>query len=141
MDQRIISNIPEEYHVAEDIPVTEPERQAFFLERIHTYVEQNRAEGRSLRYAIVTFGCQMNAYDSERMKGLLEQMGYEEAPEEEADLVIFHTCTVRENANQRLYGHLGQLKPLKQQNLNMIIELCACMMQQQSIVAYILKCA
>ena len=55
MDQRIISNIPEEYHVAEDIPVTEPERQAFFLERIHTYVEQNRAEGRSLRYAIVTF--------------------------------------------------------------------------------------
>ena len=139
MDQRIISNIPEEYHVAEDIPVTEPERQAFFLERIHTYVEQNRAEGRSLRYAIVTFGCQMNAYDSERMKGLLEQMGYEEAPEEEADLVIFNTCTVRENANQRLYGHLGQLKPLKQQNRNMIIGICGCMMQQPEIVSYIRK--
>ncbi len=139
MDQRIISNIPEAYHVLESIPEKEPERQDYFLELCRTYVQQNLAEGRPLRYAIVTFGCQMNAYDSERMKGLLERMGYTEAPEEEADLVIFNTCTVRENANQRLYGHLGQLKPRKLKNRNLLIGICGCMMQQPEVVEYIRK--
>ena len=137
MDQRVISNIPEEYHVEEPIPASEPERQEFFIRLCRNYVETNRAQGRQLTYAIVTFGCQMNANDSDRMRGLLERIGYVEAPEKEADLVIFNTCTVRENANTRLYGHLGQLKPRKRENRNFMIGLCGCMMQEPSVVAKI----
>ena len=134
MDQRIISNIPEDYHVSEPIPVTEPELQDFFIRLCRNYIERNQAEGRRLSYAVVTFGCQMNAHDSDRMRGLLERIGYEEAPEKEADLVIFNTCTVRENANTKLYGHLGQLKPRKKENRNFMIGLCGCMMQQPEVV-------
>ena len=139
MDQRVISNIPEEYNVNEPIPAREPERQDFFLRLCRNYIETNRAQGRQLTYAVVTFGCQMNANDSDRMRGLLERIGYVEAPEKEADLVIFNTCTVRENANTRLYGHLGQLKPRKRENRNFMIGLCGCMMQEPSVVAKINK--
>jgi len=139
MDQRIISNVPEEYRVEEPVPAAEPERQEFFLEQCRHYYEAQKAEGRTLSYAIVTFGCQMNTYDSERLKGILERIGYTEAPEKEADLVIFNTCTVRENANQRLYGHLGQLKPRKKENPNFLIGLCGCMMQEPDVVEKIRK--
>ena len=62
-------------------------------------------------YKIVTFGCQMNARDSEKLAGVLSEKGFKEIDsEEDADIVIFNTCTVRENANQKLYGHIGQLK-------------------------------
>ena len=80
-------------------------------------------------YKIVTFGCQMNARDSEKLAGVLEEKGYVEIDsEEEADIVIFNTCTVRENANQRLYGHIGQLKKSYLKNKNKIIGICGCMM-------------
>jgi len=139
MDQRIISNIPEEYRVDDTVPIQEPERQEFFLRLCNNYIEANRAEGRQLTYAVVTFGCQMNAHDSDRLRGLLERIGYAEAPEHDADLVIFNTCTVRENANQKLYGHLGQLKPRKKENPHFMIGLCGCMMQEAHVVEKIRK--
>ncbi len=139
MDQRIISNIPEEYRVDESVPTQEPERQEFFLRLCNNYIETSKADGRELTYAVVTFGCQMNAHDSDRLRGLLERIGYREADEHEADLVIFNTCTVRENANQKLYGHLGQLKPRKKENPHFMIGLCGCMMQEHHVVEKIKK--
>ena len=137
MNERVISNIPEAFRVDEPVPEKEPERQEFFISLCRNYIETNRAAGRILTYAIVTFGCQMNAYDSERLRGLLERIGYTEAPEKEADLVIYNTCTVRENANTKLYGHLGQMKPRKKTNAHFMIGLCGCMMQEPHVVAKI----
>lgn len=89
-------------------------------------------------YKIVTFGCQMNARDSEKLAGVLEKKGYVEIDnEEDADIVIFNTCTVRENANQRLYGHIGQLKKSYLNNNNKIIGICGCMMQEKDEVEVI----
>ena len=139
MNEKIISNIPEDYQIDEPIPEKEPDRQEFFISQCRNYIKTYQEEGQQLTYAIVTFGCQMNTYDSERLKGLLERIGYREAPEKEADLVIFNTCTVRENANQRLYGHLGQLKPRKKENPNFLIGLCGCMMQEPDVVEKIRK--
>ena len=81
-------------------------------------------------YHITTFGCQMNARDSEKLSGVLSQMGYTEIDTEDADIVLINTCTVRENANERVYGHLGQLKNTKKKNPEMIIGICGCMMQE-----------
>ena len=65
-------------------------------------------------YHLTTFGCQMNEHDSERMKGMLESLGYAEAPERDgADLILFNTCSIREKADNRLVGHLGEAKRLK----------------------------
>lgn len=139
MNEQIIINIPAAYRIDEPVPGTEPERQEFFTALCRNYIERNRENGTILTYAITTFGCQMNVYDSERLKAVLERIGYTEAPEQEADLVIFNTCTVRENANQRLYGHLGQLKPRKKENPNFMIGICGCMMQQPEIVEKIRK--
>lgn len=86
-------------------------------------------------YKIVTFGCQMNARDSEKLAGVLEEKGYKEIDDEKkADIVIFNTCTVRENANQKLYGHIGQLKSSYLQNKDKIIGICGCMMQEKDEV-------
>jgi tRNA-2-methylthio-N6-dimethylallyladenosine synthase len=77
----------------------------------------------------------MNARDSEKLVGILEEIGYvEEADEEKADFVIYNTCTVRENANMRVYGRLGQLKASKKKNPHMMIGLCGCMMQEPHVV-------
>lgn len=82
-------------------------------------------------YKIVTFGCQMNARDSEKLAGVLSSKGFIEASDENvADIVIFNTCTVRENANMKLYGHIGQLKSSYNRNKNKIIGICGCMMQE-----------
>ena len=77
----------------------------------------------------------MNARDSEKLVGILERIGYIEEPDEDkADFVIYNTCTVRENANMRVYGRLGQLKHSKKSNPHMMIALCGCMMQESHIV-------
>ncbi len=82
-------------------------------------------------YYIRTFGCQMNAHDSEVIAGLLEELGYKRAlTPETADLVLLNTCCVRANAENRLYGHLGNLKPLKEENPDRIIGVCGCLVQQ-----------
>ncbi len=96
--------------------------------------------GKPLRYSIETFGCAMNENDSERLCGMLSEMGYSECTARaESDLIIFNTCCVRENAEQKVYGHLGALKKLKEINPNLIIAICGCMMQQPQIVEYIKK--
>lgn len=83
------------------------------------------------KYVIATFGCQMNARDSEKIAGILEEFGYEEGEDEQtADIVFFNTCTIRENANEHLYGRLGRLKASKKRNPDMIIGICGCMMQE-----------
>ena len=86
-------------------------------------------------YHITTFGCQMNEHDSETLAGMLTEKGFEESPErDEADVVIFNTCSVRDNADKRFFGTLGQLKKLKQRNPEFTVCVCGCMMQQQHII-------
>lgn len=102
--------------------------------------ERNKTLGRNLSFHVTTFGCQMNARDSEKLCGILEEIGYiNEEDEEKADLILFNTCTVRDNANQRVYGHLGVLKKYKKENPELMIGLCGCMMQEESAVAKIRK--
>ena len=81
----------------------------------------------------------MNARDSEKLRGILLEIGYIEASEDIADFVIYNTCTVRENANTRVYGRLGQLKPRKKKNPNMMIGLCGCMMQEPEVLEKLKK--
>ena len=83
---------------------------------------------------MTTFGCQMNARDSEKLVGILEKVGYEIIEDENADFVIYNTCTVRDNANQRVYGRLGVLNGYKKKNPHMKIALCGCMMQEPSVI-------
>ena len=94
---------------------------------------------RPLKCCVQTFGCQMNARDSEKLLGILQEIGYEPSESEEADIVVYNTCTVRENANLRVYGRLGQLRGLKRKNPHMIIALCGCMMQEKEVVEKIQK--
>ncbi|HEY7010512.1 MAG TPA: MiaB/RimO family radical SAM methylthiotransferase, partial [Jatrophihabitantaceae bacterium] len=81
-------------------------------------------------YEIRTYGCQMNVHDSERLAGLLEEAGYERASGDCADLVVFNTCAVRENADNRLYGNLGHLYPAKAANPQMQIAVGGCLAQK-----------
>ena len=74
------------------------------------------------RYHVTTFGCQMNEHDSERMKGMLESLGYSEAPApDEADLILFNPCSIREKADERFVAHLGEAKRLKAQHPERIV--------------------
>ena len=124
-----------------DIPSAEPERQYYFIEKARKHLEEMKKEaGRPLTFCVTTFGCQMNARDSEKLTGILEKIGYVEEPEEEkADFVIYNTCTVRENANLRVYGRLGQLGRAKKKNPHMMIALCGCMMQEPQVVEKLKK--
>ena len=111
------------------------------MEKAVLYVaELEKALGRTPRGCVVTFGCQMNARDSEKLSGILVKIGYSlTESEEEADLVIYNTCTVRDNANQRVYGRLGYLNSLKKKNPHLRIILCGCMMQEASVIEKIRK--
>ena len=84
-------------------------RQYAFMRMTKQWIENRSRElGRPLYFCVVTFGCQMNARDSEKLEGILEEAGYLKTEEEEkADFVIYNTCTVRENANMRVYGRRG----------------------------------
>src|ERR687885_1833450 len=81
-------------------------------------------------YAIRTHGCQMNVHDSERLAGLLEEAGYARSEEELADVVVFNTCAVRENADNKLYGNLGHLAPVKARHPGMQIAVGGCLAQK-----------
>lgn len=121
-------------------PETEPERQYYFIEVCKKQVaEESTRLGRPLTFCVTTFGCQMNARDSEKLTGILEQIGYQPTEEELADFVIYNTCTVRENANLKVYGHLGLLKHRKKENPHMKIALCGCMMQEPEVVEKLKK--
>lgn len=105
------------------------------IEKIALYIEElTNHLGRKPTYHVTTFGCQMNARDSEKLSGILTLIGYEEVDTEEADFVIFNTCTIRDNANQKFYGHLGALKNKKQVNKHRKIAICGCMMQENTAV-------
>ena len=120
--------------------LTEAERQYYYMEQCRQWVEKQVIElGRPLTASVVTFGCQMNARDSEKLTGILEKIGYEMIDSENADFVIYNTCTVRENANLRVYGRLGQMKQIKKKNPSMLIALCGCMMQEPEVVEKLKK--
>lgn len=104
-----------------------------------SYDQEFEKTGKRKTYHIETFGCQMNARDSEKISGILKQIGYEETDTEDADLVLYNTCTVRENANNRVYGRLGYLGKLKKSHPGMLIALCGCMMQEATAVEKIKK--
>ena len=122
------------------VPSTEPQRQYYYIEKAKEYV-RDRAQvlNRPLTFCVNTFGCQMNARDSEKLEGIIEAIGYEKSDENHADFVVYNTCTVRENANQRVYGRLGYLHSLKKKNPHMMIGLCGCMMQEAQVVEKIKK--
>lgn len=127
-------------NLSNEIPDKEPERQYYYIEKAKEYIQKKSQEiGRPLTFCVTTFGCQMNARDSEKLRGILLEIGYIEASEDIADFVIYNTCTVRENANTRVYGRLGQLKPRKKKNPNMMIGLCGCMMQEPEVVEKLKK--
>lgn len=119
---------------------SETKRQYHYIENLRKWHDKKKSElGRPLTACVQCFGCQMNARDAEKITGILEKIGYEMVETEEADFVIYNTCTVRENANLKVYGRLGYLSKLKKKNPNMMIALCGCMMQEQTVVDKIKK--
>lgn len=136
-----MKDIIENVKLVADAPLEEPARQYYFMEKAKEYVaEMSEKLGRPLTACVTTFGCQMNSRDSEKLLGILEKVGYaEETDEEKADFVIYNTCTVRENANLRVYGRLGQLGSIKKKNPHKMIALCGCMMQEPEVVEKLKK--
>lgn len=91
--------------------------------------------GKDKYYHIKTYGCQGNLADSEKMAGILNQMGYQaELDDEKADVIIFNTCAIRENAENRIYGELGRIKGLKEKNKDLLMIICGCMSQEENVV-------
>ena len=118
-----------------EAPVMEPQRQFYFMDLAKKLVEERaKKAGRPLTFHVETFGCQMNARDSEKLKGILDTIGFVPVDTEEADFVIYNTCTVRENANNKVYGRLGTLSTYKKKHPDMMIALCGCMMQEEHVV-------
>lgn len=106
-----------------------------YIEKAKIIIAQKAKEkGSPLTCCVQTFGCQMNARDSEKLSGILKAVGFVEIEDENADLVIYNTCTVRDNANQRVYGRLGVLNGYKKKNPFMKICLCGCMMQENTVL-------
>ena len=121
-------------------PAEEPERQYYFIDVMRSVIAEEEArKGRKLTMHVETFGCQMNAKDSETLSGILSSIGFEESDSEDADLVLYNTCTVRENANTKLYGRIGYLGNRKKRNPDKRILLCGCMMQEPQAVEKIRK--
>lgn len=118
-----------------NVNAIEAAKQLDIINELKVRFEQEKSKtGKNKTYHIETFGCQMNSRDSEKIAGILKQIGYEETDSEEADFVIFNTCTVRENANNKVWGRLGYLGNLKKKNPDMLIAICGCMMQEPTAV-------
>ncbi len=134
--EKILENID----ITSPAPKEEPLRQYYFIKKLRKIIkEKSEILGRPLYSATVTFGCQMNAKDSEKLLGILTAAGFVETDSEEADFVLYNTCTVRDNANQRVYGRLGYLNALKKANPEMIIAICGCMTQEPTVVEKLKK--
>lgn len=117
----------------------ELEKQAEYTELVRT-VLSSRFPVSSPKAFVHTYGCQGNVSDGEKLKGMLEKMGYIFTEDvNEADFVLYNTCAIREHAEDRVFGNLGALKPLKKKNPDMIVALCGCMMQQSHISERIYK--
>ncbi len=122
-------------------PEEEPARQYYYMEKCRRIVrEKYEKTGQGPAFFVQTFGCQMNARDSEKLTGILRAAGFQETDtEQQADFVIYNTCTVRENANNKVYGRLGRLQNLKKKHPGMRIALCGCMMQEPEVVERLRK--
>ena len=139
-DRNVIEQKIRQMDITLPPPESEPERQYYFMKKLQGIVEERKRQlGRPLFANITTFGCQMNARDSEKILGIMQMIGYEETDSAEADFLLYNTCTVRENANLKVYGRLGQLKKQKEKNPDMVIALCGCMMQEPEVVEKIKK--
>ncbi len=102
--------------------------------------EDMRAIGAGKKFLIRTYGCQMNTHDSENMAGLFLEMGFEATEEtEEADVILLNTCAIRENAENKVFGEIGNLKTLKKERPELIIGVCGCMSQEESVVNRIMQ--
>lgn len=114
-------------------------RQQHYIALVRDLIEQQKLKTKKTPKAYVeTFGCQMNARDSEKLRGILNAAGFEDTDtEDEADIILYNTCTVRENANLHVYGRLGKLVGLKKKKKNLIVGVCGCMMQEPEVVAKI----
>jgi tRNA-2-methylthio-N6-dimethylallyladenosine synthase len=135
-----LEKILETIDLRNDAPTEEPMRQYYFIKKAREIVKaESEKLGRPLTADGETFGCQMNAKDSEKLIGILENVGFEMIDDESADLVFYNTCTVRDNANQRVYGHLGLINGMKKKNPHKKVALCGCMMQEPSVVEKIQK--
>ena len=111
------------------------------IEKQKQYIEKVKKinNGKIQKYFILTMGCQLNENDSEKLCGMMEQMGYIQTEQyQEADLVLFNTCCVRENAEDKLFGKLGELKKVKEKH-GTIIAIGGCMMQEEHITEKIKK--
>ncbi|PWA13298.1 tRNA (N6-isopentenyl adenosine(37)-C2)-methylthiotransferase MiaB [Pueribacillus theae] len=96
--------------------------------------------GADRKYLIRTYGCQMNEHDTEVMAGILENLGYEATTvDEEADVILLNTCAIRENAENKVFGEIGHLKALKREKPELILGVCGCMSQEESVVNRILQ--
>lgn len=130
--------------MAERKPVQKSEeliqKQYVYIDKVKEInAEIANTEGRQPTYDVRVFGCQMNELESEQLAGMLEEMGYmKAAPGEQADVIVFDTCCVRENAEEKIYGHLGLLKPAEGTKKS-IIAITGCMMQQSHVVEKIKK--
>lgn len=115
--------------------------QKEFIKKIREINEDyTKRTGKQKKMIISTYGCQMNARDSEKLDGMLKEMGYINAQDEkDADFIIYNTCCVRENAENKVYGNLGYLKRAKEVNPELRIALCGCMMQQDTVIETIKK--
>lgn len=97
-------------------------------------------EAEQLTFYIETYGCQMNSHDSEKIAGILCSLGYTPISEKSlADLVLFNTCCVRENAENKIFGNVGKMKQYKQKNPRLIVGVCGCMMQQPGVAEHLAK--
>ena len=117
-------------------PIREPERQYYFIDLCKSLTADfTSREGRAPLACLETFGCQMNEKQSEVVAGILEEIGFARTEsEEQADLVLYNTCTVRENANLKVYGRLGKLHHIKDSRPGLRIGLFGCMMQEPQVV-------
>ena len=135
-----LKEIIDEIDITEQPPEEEPMRQYYFIKAAKAIINKKSHElGRNLTAGVITFGCQMNAKDSEKLMGILENIGFEVIEDESADLVLYNTCTVRDNANQRVYGRLGLINSMKKKNPEKKVALCGCMMQEPSVIETIKK--
>ncbi|RKQ37552.1 tRNA (N6-isopentenyl adenosine(37)-C2)-methylthiotransferase MiaB [Oceanobacillus halophilus] len=96
--------------------------------------------GKGKKFLIRTYGCQMNEHDTEVMAGILNELGYESTTDtNEADIILLNTCAIRENAENKVFGEIGHLKPLKLEKPDLILGVCGCMSQEESVVNRIMK--
>ncbi|WP_100330983.1 tRNA (N6-isopentenyl adenosine(37)-C2)-methylthiotransferase MiaB [Bacillus xiapuensis] len=102
--------------------------------------ERFRGMGNGRKFYIRTYGCQMNEHDTEVMAGIFQALGYEATDSvEDANIVLLNTCAIRENAENKVFGELGHLKALKQERPDLLLGVCGCMSQEESVVNKILK--